>query len=399
MICTTRPITPVEVPLGELLTLRNEVPDEASLLEGRIKVISKIAFADGRIEFRDDTSTNTDMVTVRPGDLVISNINAHQGAVGLYQGEQLAAATIHYSAYAINYERVRPRLLWYLLRSEIFKERLTRALPGGIKTELTPDRLLRIVVPLPDGESQTRLLARLDELVVQIERVRSLRAATTLALPRVMLATLEELFSRYAETQPWGNVLDFKPRSGPSFRTDPEWSGTTVLMPSAVTGFGVDTARVEYGLGDEVVSDKDRLEPGDIIIARGNKANQVGNAGVVPEEAKGWVAANLLMRLKVNPHKADAHFCIYWLRSPRMREHVKRAMKGTNPNIQKINQRAILAFPFPADVDVARQRQIIAYLDPIEANVSHVKTLQQATVNEVRMLYPSVLASAFNGGL
>jgi hypothetical protein len=82
-----------------------------------------------------------------------------------------------------------------------------------------------------------------------------------------------------------------------------------------------------------------------------------------------------------------------------MREHVKRAMKGTNPNIQKINQRAILAFPFPADVDVARQRQIIAYLDPIEANVSHVKTLQQATVNEVRMLYPSVLASAFNGGL
>jgi type I restriction enzyme S subunit len=399
MTPTVRSIAPVEVPLGELLTPRNEAPDEAGLLEGRIQVISKISFADGRIEFRDDTTSNTDMVAVRPGDLVISNINAHQGAVGLYQSAQSAAATIHYSAYAINTRRVQPRLLWYLLRSEVFKERLTRALPGGIKTELTPERLLRIVVPLPDEDSQSRLLTRLDELVIKIERVRSLRAATTLALPQVMLATLEEVFGRYVETQPWGNVLDFKPRSGPSFRTDPEWNGTTVLMPSAVTGFGVDTNRVEYGLGDEFVSDKDRLESGDILIARGNKADQVGNAGVVPEEAKDWVGANLLMRLKVNPHKADPHFCIYWLRSPQMRQNVKRAMKGTNPNIQKINQRAILAFPFPAHVDIARQRQIVAYLDPIQANVSRVKTLQEATFNEVRMLYPSLLASAFNGGL
>jgi restriction endonuclease S subunit len=183
------------------------------------------------------------------------------------------------------------------------------------------------------------------------------------------------------------------------FRTDPEWAGTPVLMPSAVTGFGVDTSRVEYGLGDETFSDKDRLEPGDIIIARGNKADQVGNAGVVPEEARGWVAANLLMRPQVDPLRADAHFCIYWLRSPRMREHAKRAMKGTNPNIQKINQRAILAFQFPAELGVEAQREIVAYLDSIQANVDRIKSLQDETANEVKMLSPSILAAAFNGGL
>ncbi len=386
-----------EISLRELLIPREEVPDEADLLSGR--VIAKIGFSDGQIEFRDDPATNTDMIVVQPGDLIISGINAHQGAIALYDGDLPAVATIHYSAYAIRRERVQPRLLWYLLRSEVFKERLNRALPGGIKTELTSDRLLRVSVPLPDEQVQPLMLARLDALTAKVERVRVLRAATTLALPRVMLAALEEVFRRFTETQPWESVIIFKPRSGPSFRTSPDWDGTTVLMPSAVTGFGIGTSRVEYGLGDEVVSDKDRLEPGDIIIARGNKADQVGNAGVVPEEARGWVAANLLMRIRVDPQRADPHFCIYWLRSPRMREHVKRVMKGTNPNIQKINQRAILAFPFPAGLDVGEQQRIVSYLDSVQGKVDRINALQDETATEVKMLSPSILAAAFSARL
>jgi type I restriction enzyme S subunit len=388
-----------DVPLGELLLPREGVLDEVDLLEGRVRVVGKIVFGSGQIEFRDDPTTNTDMIVVQPGDLVISGINAHQGAIALYDGDVAAAATIHYSAYAVRSERVQPRLLWYLLRSEVFKERLNRALPGGIKTELTPERLLRVSVPLPDEKIQPRLLMRLDELTERVERVRALRSATTISLSRVMLAALERVFSHYATTQPWANVISVKPRSGPSFRTDPEWEGTTVLMPSAVTGFGVDTSRVEYGLGDEVFSDKDWLETGDIIIARGNKVDQVGNAGVVPEEARGWVAANLLMRLKVDPTKADPHFCVYWLRSPRMREHVKRSMKGTNPNIQKINQRSILAFPFPAGLKITEQQEIVAYLDSLQTKVDKIRALQDETANEVKMLSPSLLAAAFNGAL
>lgn len=388
-----------DVPLLNLLIQREEEPDEADLLAGRVPVISKIGFGDGHIEFRDDPSTNTDMILVQPGDLVISGINAHQGAIALYDGAGPAAATIHYSAYSVRSEEVQPKLLWYLLRSDVFKERVNRALPGGIKTELTPERLMRVRVPLPDENVQLLLLERLDELTGKVQRVRALRKATTLALPRVMLGALEEVFGRLTETQPWGAVITFKPRSGPSFRTDPEWDGTEVLMPSAVTGFGVDLERVEYGLGDEFVSDKDRLESGDIIIARGNKADQVGNAGVVPAQATGWVAANLLMRLKVDPQKADPAFCIYWLRSPRMREHVKRTMKGTNPNIQKINQRGVLAFPFPAGVKLREQQEIVAYLDSIQASIKRIQALQDLTANEVTMLNPSLLSAAFNGAL
>jgi hypothetical protein len=82
-----------------------------------------------------------------------------------------------------------------------------------------------------------------------------------------------------------------------------------------------------------------------------------------------------------------------------MREHVKRAMKGRHPNIQKINQRAILAFQFPAELGIEAQREIVAYLDSIQANVDRIKSLQDETASEVKMLSPSILAAAFNGGL
>lgn len=139
--------------------------------------------------------------------------------------------------------------------------------------------------------------------------------------------------------------------------------------------------------------------PGDILIARGNKREQVGNAGVVPEQAKGWVFANLLMRLQVNSTKVDSGFCIYWLRSPRMRAHVRQNMTGTNPNIQKINQRIILDYLFPHRVYLTEQRRIVAYLDDLQTRVSTIKQLQAVSALELDALLPSILDRAFKGSL
>lgn len=170
-------------------------------------------------------------------------------------------------------------------------------------------------------------------------------------------------------------------------------------MPSAVSGFGVDTNKIEFGLGNDKVGKKDLLDVGDILIARGNKQEQVGNAGIVPDSARGWTYANLLMRLKVNASRVDERFCIYWLRSPQMRNHVKTSMKGTNPNIQKINQQTILNFPFPKDVPLNEQRRIVAYLDSLQSKIDALKKLQADTAAELAALLPSILDKAFKGEL
>jgi type I restriction enzyme S subunit len=152
-------------------------------------------------------------------------------------------------------------------------------------------------------------------------------------------------------------------------------------------------------MGNEVISEMDRLQPNDIIIARGNKRRQVGNAGVIPREAHGYVCANLLMRLKVNTKKTDPFFCIYWLRSPKMRSHVEQNMTGTNPNIQKINQAIILNYPFPSRASLAEQHQIVAYIDDLQAKVHGLKRLQRGTSIELDALMPSILDKAFKGEL
>jgi type I restriction enzyme S subunit len=170
-------------------------------------------------------------------------------------------------------------------------------------------------------------------------------------------------------------------------------------MPSCVTGYGVNLSKVEFGHGSEKINPKDMLSAGDILIARGNKRDQVGNCGVVPPEAEGWVCANLLMRMRLKYNIADPNFCIYWLRSPTMRKHIAASMTGTNPNIQKINQKKIMDFPYPANVHVSEQRRIVAELDQIQAQVDSLKRLQEATAAELQALLPSILDRAFKGEL
>jgi type I restriction enzyme S subunit len=362
------------VALAEVLRERDELPPAEDIVSGQIKIIAKIAFGDGRIQLRNSSVTNTDMILVRPGDLVVSGINAAKGAIALHtQQDEPIAATIHYSAYSVNKARAEPEYLWWYLRSEAFRKLLLKALPGGIKTEVKARRLLAVEIPLPDPTRQKDLVCKLNTIACHAAEARKLRIESGALISRAMSSFMSDALSGVGPLGRFQEVLLLKPRSGPSFVTSPDWNGTPVLMPSAVTDFGVDLSRVEFGMGSESVSEKDRLEPGDILIARGNKRDQVGNAGVVPQEARGWVGANLLMRMKIDPEKTDPHFCIYWLRSPLMRARVYRAMKGTNPNIQKINQQSILSFPFPTSLGVTEQQRIVAYLDKLQAQTDHLE--------------------------
>src|SRR5262245_59338168 len=111
------------VPLNEILTERREAPAPDDLALGRVRIVSKIGFDTGQIELRTGSKTNTGMILVRPGDLLISGINAAKGAVAFYgpENEDSIAATIHYGAYKPRADSVDSRYLWWLFRSESFR--------------------------------------------------------------------------------------------------------------------------------------------------------------------------------------------------------------------------------------------------------------------------------------
>jgi type I restriction enzyme S subunit len=161
-----------------VLTERREVPDADDLTLGKVRIVAKIGFNDGKIQFRANGETKTGMILVHPGDFLVSGINAAKGAIAIYVEDNgtPAAATIHYGAYMHNKDRVDPKFLLWLLRSNTFRAILLENLPGGIKTELKAKRLLPIAVPLPPLSEQQRIVARLAQLADRIEEARGLRS-------------------------------------------------------------------------------------------------------------------------------------------------------------------------------------------------------------------------------
>lgn len=123
--------------------------------------IKKIDFS-GNIHLDTKTDTRTDMIRVKTGDLVISGINAAKGAIAVYQGKQDALATIHYSAYQFNPERISVDFLKWFFKSPKFAALLKEQVPGGIKTEIKPKHILPLKVKFPRLPEQLRIANRLN---------------------------------------------------------------------------------------------------------------------------------------------------------------------------------------------------------------------------------------------
>lgn len=55
--------------------------------------------------------------------------------------------------------------------------------------------------------------------------------------------------------------------------------------------------------------------------------------------------------------------------------------------------------PFPASVPIEKQKQIVAELDILQAEVDRLKRLQAETAAELDALLPAILDRAFKGEL
>lgn len=136
-------------------------PDEANELG--LPRIEKIDFS-GTIYINNFKPTKTGMILVKDGDLVISGINVEKGALAIYKGETDALATIHYSSYTYDNNKIDIEYLKWYLQSNIFKNILKEQVKGGIKTEIKPKTFLNLEILLPDLTTQKQVASKLNKL-------------------------------------------------------------------------------------------------------------------------------------------------------------------------------------------------------------------------------------------
>uniref|UniRef100_UPI003216F2EE restriction endonuclease subunit S n=1 Tax=uncultured Draconibacterium sp. TaxID=1573823 RepID=UPI003216F2EE len=160
-------------------------PDDKEI--AGLERIEKIDFS-GEIHLSDKPS-KTNMILVRDGDLVISGINVEKGAMAVYRGKKDVKATIHYSSYEYNANKIDLDFLKYFLKSPEFKAALKEQVPGGIKTEIKPKHLLPLKILIPTDIDDQKLIVdtlktrnsilnkQADNIILQLDFVKQLRQA------------------------------------------------------------------------------------------------------------------------------------------------------------------------------------------------------------------------------
>jgi type I restriction enzyme S subunit len=147
----------VKMKLGDVLKNREGrfKPNDPTI--ANLKRIDKINFS-GQI-FLSDKNSNTDMIIIKKGDLVISGINVEKGALTVYEGEEDILATIHYSSYIFDTSKIDIDFLKVFLRSPDFVQLLKEQVPGGIKTEIKPKHILPLEVYFPETTKEQKVIA------------------------------------------------------------------------------------------------------------------------------------------------------------------------------------------------------------------------------------------------
>ena len=131
--------------------------------------IEKIDFS-GKI-YLSPVQTNTDMILIKSGDLVISGINVEKGALAIYTSEEDVLASIHYLAYEFDAEKIDIDYLKWFLKSNIFRKLLLKQTESGIKKEIKAKHLLPIEIQLPSLNWQHEIVRQIQGVANYIEEV------------------------------------------------------------------------------------------------------------------------------------------------------------------------------------------------------------------------------------
>jgi len=164
-------------------------PEEANKLG--LKRLQKIDFS-GNMHFLENKKTNTNMILIKPGDLVISGINVEKGAVAVYQGEEDVLATIHYSSYKFDKGKIDINYFKWFLKSDAFRKAVQSQTRGGIKTELKPKKFLPLEIDLSSLKEQKKILQKINSVQKEIKQLEKNVSDDKLLLSKLRQAILLE---------------------------------------------------------------------------------------------------------------------------------------------------------------------------------------------------------------
>jgi type I restriction enzyme S subunit len=339
---------------------------------------------------------------VRAGDVIYNKLFAWKGTFGVVPRELDGMfVSDKFPTYEHDRERIDLQYLrWYFRYPPLWEQARQMSTGSAALSKLTlnPPRFMDLTIPLPPLQEQQRIVTKIEHLSAKIDETIAIRGAAQREAEALVRSRLRALGAALGQAATLQDMLTGKPRNGWSAVCDNAAGGVPVLTLSAVTGYSFDSAAIKY---TSLATDPDAhywLNNGDLLITRSNTPTLVGHAAVYSGQPSPCIYPDLMMRIPVDPEKADTRFVWYWLQAPQVRDFIERNAKGTSPTMKKISQGTVMAIPFPK-VSLQEQQQIVAELEGLQIKVDHLKGLHKKTAAELDALLPSILDKAFKGEL
>ena len=325
------------------------------------------------------------MILVRPGDILVSGINAAKGAVAICGSEddKPIAATVHYSAYFLKQDRADSRYLWWLLRSKLFRTILASHFPGGIKTELTPRKFLSIRVPIPPLESQRGIVRKLHNMTERISEAQELRQQSMSVTDDICRSIFFEKTNSPLELVPMRQLIKLR---GPDIVVNP----AEKYRFAGVYSFGKGLFQGKERVGVEFAyRHLSRVRTGDFVYPK--LMAWEGAMGVVPLECDGLFVSPEFCVFEVNrklvlPETLDTYF-----RMPSVWPLLSEVSTGTNVRRRRLNPRDFLKFEMPLP-SMSTQAKI----QKIKAKIDELRRLETETATQLKTLHDSIIEELIN---
>lgn len=153
--------------LENILTPRKERIKQNEY-DGITPIVAKIPFQTSHIEYRKEPKTKMDMYAIYKNDLLVSNINFHQGAVAFCNIDKAFAST-HYQPYIVNSKIVINEYLLLIFKQKSFQEYVATKKIKGIKTESNFNFIKTLQIPLPPLEIQREIVGKIKNIQDKIK--------------------------------------------------------------------------------------------------------------------------------------------------------------------------------------------------------------------------------------
>lgn len=413
-----------------------------------LKRIEKIDFS-GKFYVANKPS-NTNMINIHPGDLVISGINVSKGAMGIYDGDEIVTATIHYSSYTFDTDKINVEYFRRFLKSAVFIRLLQEQVTGGIKTEIKPKHILPLEIYLPDLEKQEKivshfirvetegkelkietqrqqtLLKKLRQQVLQeavegkltaewragnpdIEAASELLARITAEKEQLIQAkkikNQKALLPITEEEKPFNlpdgwiwcrlnSVIYENPKNGYSPKTVNFPTATKTLKLGATTSGQFIDSEIKY-INEEIPKDSFLwLNNRDILVQRGNSMDFVGVSAIYNGESNKYVYPDLMMKLKPVESISEVYLH-HALMSPYCREYFRSNATGAQKSMPKINQGVVLNALIPF-CGRAEQKAIVTKVESLFAICNQLELQMTSNQIHAEQLMQAVLKEAFS---